>query len=71
MSVSVVEWRNLGNFADAVFGAGEIVNIDGAASLRRAIADLGNWGEAVTKQAIAQVRKDLYFMIVVAKRSCY
>jgi len=56
LSVSVVEWRNLGNFADAVFGAGEIVNIDGAASLRRAIADLGNWGEAVTKQAIAQAK---------------
>jgi len=54
LSVSIVEWRNLRNFADAVFSAGEIIEIDGATTVRRAIADLSNWGEAVTKEAIAQ-----------------
>lgn len=54
LSVSIVEWKNLHNFADAVFGAGKVVEIDGSSTLRRAIADIGNWGEALTQEAIAQ-----------------
>ena len=46
---NIVKWQNLKNYAETILGDDDVASVRGCTDYHRALLDLCNWGEALTR----------------------